>query len=306
MPSWPPTPVPTSAATPLPTAPPTPAPTLQPLADPVLSGPLPRGLQPRLRDVKDDLPAGYADDCHLGFDDDRSGDCVYGYPDGAATVVLFGDSHAAQWLPAIEDVAFVRDWRVIGLTKSACPPVDLTVWNANKKRGYRECDAWRQHVLERIARESPAIVFLTGYHVYERMDGDTRVPLAEDLAAWREGLVATIAAIQATGAQVVLIADTPHLAITPDECLADHRDAVEACLQQAADVVDADYAQLERDVATATGARLLSLTDVICPEGACPLVFGTTPVYRDDQHLTATFARRLAPVIDAWLDMADG
>ena len=58
-------------------------------------------------------------------------------------------------------------------------------------------------------------------------------------------------------------------------------------------------------MAAATGARLLSLTEVICPDGVCPLVFGTTPVYRDDQHLTATFARSLAPVIDAWIDRLD-
>ncbi|MFN8519505.1 MAG: SGNH hydrolase domain-containing protein [Chloroflexota bacterium] len=286
--------------------PPTPAPTLPALPDPVTSGALPSGLTPRLRDVKDDLPAGYADGCHLGFDDEASGDCVYGYPDGSSTVVLFGDSHAAQWLPAIEDVGFVRDWRVIGLTKSACPPVDTTVWLANKKREYRECEAWRQQAMERIAAERPAIVFLAAYHLYEMMEGDDRVAIADDPTAWAEALTRTIQAIQATGAQVVLIADTPQLTVVPDECLADHRDAVEACLQEAADVVDADYAQLERDVTQATGARLLSLTDVICPDGACPLVFGTTPVYRDDQHLTATFARGLAPIVDMWLDLEDG
>jgi hypothetical protein len=286
--------------------PPTPTPTLPALPDPVTTGALPSGLTPRLRDVKDDLPAGYADGCHLGFDDEASGDCVYGYPDGSSTVVLFGDSHAAQWLPAIEDVGFVRDWRVIGLTKSACPPVDTTVWLANKKREYRECDAWRAQVMQRITEEHPAIVFLAGYHLYEMMEGDDRVAIADDPAAWAEALTRTIQAIQATGAQVVLIADTPQLTVVPDECLADHRDAVEACLQEAADVVDADYAQLERDVTQATGARLLSLTDVICPAGACPLVFGTTPVYRDDQHLTATFARGLAPIIDMWLDLEDG
>ena len=98
----------------------------------------------------------------------------------------------------------------------------------------------------------------------------------------------------------------PQLGQDPTECLAEHRDAVEACHQAVADVVDAAYARLERDVATATGARLLSLTEVICPDGACPLVFGTTPVYRDVQHLTATFARRLATTIDQWLDTDAG
>jgi hypothetical protein len=272
----------------------------------VITGALPGGLSPRLRDVKDDLPAGYADDCHLGFDEETSDECVYGYPDGASTVVLFGDSHAAQWLPAIEEIGFVRDWRVIGLTKSACPPVDATVWNAIKRRGYRECDAWRQHALERITSESPAIVFLAGYHIYQLVDGDARVDLADVLVAWADALARTIRAIQATGAIVVLIADTPQLGVAPDECLAEHRDTVEACRQSAAEVVDARYAELERDVTQATGARLLSLTDVICPAGECPLVFGTTPVYRDPQHLTATFARGLAPTIDVWLDREPG
>jgi hypothetical protein len=221
-------------------------------------------------------------------------------------VVLFGDSHAAQWLPAIEDLAFVRDWRVTALTKSACPPVDLSVWLATKKRSYRECDTWRQSALDRIASEHPSIVFVAGYHVYEYMNGNERVAIADDPAGWAQGLERTISAIQATGAQVVLIADTPQLGVIPDECLADHRDAIERCLQQAADVVDATYAQLEQQVATDTSARLLSLTDVICPDGVCPLVFGTTPVYRDDQHLTATFARSLSPVIDVWFDQEGG
>jgi peptidoglycan/LPS O-acetylase OafA/YrhL len=284
---------------------PTPAPTLAPLPDPVTSGPLPQGLTPRLRDIKADLPAGYADGCRLGFDDEESGDCVYGYPDGSSTVVLYGDSHAQQWLPAIEEVGFVRDWRVVGLTKSACPPADITVWLDNKKRAYRECDAWRENAMARIAAEQPAIVFVAGYHIYKFMDGDERVDLASDLTTWGDALTRTIRDIQATGAEVILIADTPQLGVVPDECLADHRDAIEGCLQKAADVVDAGYAQLERDVAAATGAHLLSLTDVNCPDGTCPLVFGTTPVYRDDQHLTATFARSLAPTIDTWLDMED-
>jgi hypothetical protein len=271
----------------------------------VTAGALPDGLSPRLRDVEADLPASYDDGCHRGFDEERSGDCIYGYPDGASTVVLLGDSHAAQWLPAIEELAFVRDWRLIGLTKSACPPVDVRVWLENKKRGYRECDAWRRHALERIASESPAIVFVAGYHLYELMRDGERVRLQDDPTAWAEALIRTIEAIQATGAQVILMADTPQLGIDPVVCLAEHRDGVEACRQVTDEVVDAAYAQLERDVASATGARLLSLTDLICPDGTCPLVFGTTPVYRDDQHLTATFARGLSQAIDVWLDLPD-
>ena len=57
---------------------PSPAPSLPPIPDPVTAGPVPKGLTPRLKDVKDDLPESYADGCHLGFDEEQSGDCVYG------------------------------------------------------------------------------------------------------------------------------------------------------------------------------------------------------------------------------------
>ena len=51
---------------------------------------------------------------------------------------------------------------------------------------------------------------------------------------------------------------------------------------------------MEQSVAAATGAQLISMTDLICPGTTCPLIFGTTPVYRDNQHLDATFSRSLS------------
>ena len=47
---------------------------------------------------------------------------------------------------------------------------------------------------------------------------------------------------------------------------------------------------MEQSVASSTGAQLISMTDLICPGTTCPLIFGTTPVYRDNQHLTATLS----------------
>ena len=63
-------------------------------------------------------------------------------------------------------------------------------------------------------------------------------------------------------------------------------------------MVDTAYAEMEQSVAAATGAQLMSLTDLICPGTTCPLIFGTTPVYRDNQHMTATFSQSLSPIFD--------
>ena len=76
--------------------------------------------------VRNDLPRVYRDGCHQPFRKDDSPECVYGDKHGARTMVLFGDSHAAQWFPALERIAQEKKWRLISLTKSACPSVWAT------------------------------------------------------------------------------------------------------------------------------------------------------------------------------------
>jgi hypothetical protein len=68
--------------------------------------------------------------------------------------------------------------------------------------------------------------------------------------------------------------------------------------------VDPDYAAVEAAAAAAAGVERISATDWICPDGSCPLVRGSFLVFRDDHHLTATFAAALADHIGAALDGA--
>jgi hypothetical protein len=49
----------------------------------------------------------------------RSPACVYGDPRSSRTVVLFGDSHALQYFPAVERIALARGLRLVHLGKAA-------------------------------------------------------------------------------------------------------------------------------------------------------------------------------------------
>ena len=69
------------------------------------AGPVPPDLQPPLVKASRDLPAIYADGCVASELARASGTCVYGVPASHTTVVLFGDSHAAQWFPALDRLA---------------------------------------------------------------------------------------------------------------------------------------------------------------------------------------------------------
>lgn len=215
-------------------------------------------------------------------------------------MVLFGDSHAAQWLPAFERLAQQHDWRLVSVTKSACPPVRVTVWNAPLRRAYRECDAWLELALARIARERPALTVLVAARSYEIVDGDGRHPLAGRPDTWRAALVDVLQTVAGSSERVVLLADTPLFSADPLECLASH-DQVERCPSPSQELLDPAYADLEATAADEAGVGLVSANDWLCPGATCPLVFGSDLVYRDEQHLTASFAGILGDSLGAAL-----
>lgn len=45
------------------------------------------------------------------------------------------------------------------------------------------------------------------------------------------------------------------------------------------------------------GADVIDPEPWLCAEGTCPVIVGNLLVYRDDNHLTATFSRWLAPIM---------
>jgi hypothetical protein len=84
-------------------------------------------------------------------------------------------------------------------------------------------------------------------------------------------------------------------------CISINRSNVRRC-ETARDVAfNWRFLKLERAAAKATGGTIVDLSNDICPATSCPVVIDKTIVYRDSHHLTATFARALAPVMAAKL-----
>ncbi len=286
---------PIPADTPFPSA--TSEPSLPSLPPPVVSGPLPNDLQPTLLDAAKDLPVSYSDGCHLDFASTDPPPCVYGDPSSKTTVVLIGDSHAAQWLPALQVLAQRHDWRLVSLTKSACPISNVQVWNLVLKREYRECDTWHGHVLARLANEHPALAVVASASAYEIVDSSGRTPVAQAIDAWHAGVADFLGKVAQDAGRVVYLAEDPHLPFDPADCLASHA-SIDGCPTPRALVVDTSYAGFETALATELGIGFVSPTDWLCPGDSCPLVRGRYLVFRDDQHLTATWVAVFAPVLE--------
>ncbi len=268
----------------------TPVATLPPLA----AAPVPADLAPPLEIAVDDLPVIYSDDCHLDVPTVTPGECVFGDPAGDVTVVLFGDSHAAQWFPALERLASERGWRLVSMTKSACATADIDIWSDIVKRAYEECSRWREAALERMAAERPDLVVVSASRGYKAMVDGSAVPIAQVRDRWDAATGRTLERVAALAGHVVVIGDTPRAKVDPPVCLSANLDDASACAMPFADAVKPGWTAAEAAVASGAGATFIDPTPWICRTDPCPAVTGRLLVFRDQHHLTATYSRALA------------
>lgn len=254
-----------------------------------------QGLRPNPLKASADRGRLVEDGCLVQREVTESPACTYGGARAKAKVVLFGDSHAAHFFPALERIAERRNWRLTGLTKMGCAPADVLVWNNRLGRAYDECVEWRRNALERIVRERPDLVVVSGASFYSVMEDDER--LEDSTPVLEERLVRTLERIRESGAKVVLIGDIPHAPFEVSDCVSENLDSLDECAfpyeeRRNRDPFDRRAAKRVR------GVKVVEVTDALCPRGLCRAVIGDALTYRGSNHLTATYSRTLAPFLE--------
>lgn len=267
------------------------------LAVPSVPAAAQQGIVPDPLVASDDVPVLYADDCHTPQDEVEPRRCAYGDLDGPR-VVLAGDSHAAQWLPALRAVAEDRGWRLEVRTKSACPFADLPV-TLPDGADYPQCAQWNERLLaELTGPDRPDLLVTTNqlaYQVPGLGDADPDAARATSRQALREGLRRTWQQVTAAGVPVVVLVDTPRPGFDVPECVVENREDPGECAVPREQAVTDDV-----HAAAAAGlddVQVVDLTDDICPGQWCQPVRDGLLVYRDSHHLTATFAATLTPLL---------
>ena len=227
--------------------------------------------------------------------------CTFGDPQGSTTVALVGDSKAMQWLPALEEAATTRSWRIVTFGKSSCAFSDAPAAQAGA--AYPECDEWNAAVMDALRADPPDVVVTSGVAASAWTGGGTaRAPLVEGYASrWTS--------LADAGVPVVVVGDSP---VSPDDldvCAARHPSELTRCSFDTASAVAPSGLAVQRDAvaaASATGGdvHLLDLTPLICPGEQCPVVIGHVAVHRAGDHVTATYAGTLAAPVAAAVEDA--
>lgn len=239
-----------------------------------------------------DAPAIYGMGCDDWYQSDRVRICAFGPADATHTAVLMGDSHAGQWFPAVAKVFDWPDWRLLVLTKSSCPMVDEPFFYARIGKEYTVCATWRAHALAQIARIKPDVMLLG--------TTDTNGFSKEQ---WIAGTVKVLDILSPAVRRIWLLRDTPNLPFDGPDCLAEHlerpaRLGLHAC---SAPEDNAHAGQVYQWLGEAAGrfanVGMLDMNAQICPGGVCSAERNGLVVFRDNQHLTGSFAASLGPAM---------
>jgi hypothetical protein len=263
------------------------------------TGEVPANLEPALGRAHRDRARPFVDGCFDDFRDTRVHRCTYGADNPAARVVLFGDSHATAWYPALLPAAQQRGWQLEVPSKATCPPLLATVYSPNFGRDYDECTRWRDSVLQRLADDPPMLVVLGFNRAYGPAYG---IPEYGD--EWLSGLAGMVRRLRSYGSEVVVLGPLPRQSDDVPTCLSDHLSDVLDCAPSIDAAFNVAGLEAERAATEGAGGVYLDLRPLFCDATRCPVVVGNLLVFRDQNHLTTPFAAWLSPVIGAELDEA--
>lgn len=251
-----------------------------------------KSLEPKPDDAFDDRGKLAADGCMVEQQEDRYPKCVYGKKKSKTTVVLFGDSQAMQWFPPLLRVARQRGWKLIGRTRAGCPPAAI--------RFASRCDRWRKETLRRIERHDKPDIVVTGTGVvYGAVRKGRRLSPKASAPHMRRGLARTLRRLRRTGARVAVMKT---LTWSPDRivsCIKRSKRKLRRCAFKRKQPTNAVFEA--RAAKSVRGAKLIDARNRVCLKKICPAVIDDMIVYRNPQHLSATFARTLAGWLGARL-----
>jgi hypothetical protein len=232
--------------------------------------------------------------------------CAFGSLDAKSTIVLFGDSHAGQWFPAVEEAALRRKERLIVRVRSGCPAPTVTLYNVMLRRIYTECDTWRTATIKEIVSMHPSLVLISSSEGFVSRSARGRTSRGISLDAWRAGMRATLQPFDDARIPVTLIRDAPPPWFDVPVCLSRRASSSRiwsrATCTYSTNGVPAGTLANEEAASGFALVRSLDLGEAICPTSICKTEIGGLVVYRDSNHFTATFSRSLAPYFEAHLD----
>jgi peptidoglycan/LPS O-acetylase OafA/YrhL len=224
--------------------------------------------------------------------------CAFGVPASQATktVALFGDSHASHWRAALEVVARERHWHGLSVTHTGCPFSKAVADLEEPQRS--ECIEWNHDAAAWLATHPEVTAIFTSQH----SGASFATPAGADPFETKvKGYVDLWSSLPQSVRDIVVIHDTPRSRGDTQDCVSEAIDnqkpAGPACAESRTWATRADPAVKAAEEVTNHRMHTVDLTNFLCDTKKCYPVVGGVLVYRDEGHMTQTFAATLGPYL---------
>jgi peptidoglycan/LPS O-acetylase OafA/YrhL len=268
---------------------------------------VPSNLNPPLTDQMTQQLGILTDGCLrvLPFDSGHP-ECAAGDIASKTTVALIGDSRAAMFNPAFQQIAAQRHWRLLMMAKAGCPITDLRLnkhFNTLAEE-FQRCAQWRDHIMARLRVERPQLIVVSSARAYDADGAHTMVPgLKMYDEAWIDSLTRLVEQLRSTGSKVLVLGPTVDQPAPVPLCLSGHLDDATVCAA-AGGAGHRPGMAAESAATEAGGGQYADITELFCTAKRCPVIVGNTMVYFDAGHLTSEYSQLLAPAMGALADRA--
>jgi peptidoglycan/LPS O-acetylase OafA/YrhL len=228
---------------------------------------------------------------------------------GKATILLWGDSHANHWQPALSSAASVLDWNLAVLTMRGCRPLPGPVgttgcidFNDRVMRNLRE---WKRD------RHLSAIVLAarwpegTGTLVPSIADRalelpgkffDTRASSQQEALAYFEAELRSVLRLShELDLRVLLLLSSPVQRFSAAHCLAIKLQ--DGCFVSTQDLLAYSFPAervMRKVVSDFPNVSVVDPKRFMCRGDRCPVILDDMIAYTDDDHISASYAKAAA------------
>ena len=216
--------------------------------------------------------------------------CFLGDVHARRLLIVYGDSHAVMWLPALISVAKSAHMKLLVLGKPYCPAANVVVASppgiGAAGSPYIACQDWHRWAIRVINRLSPSMLIVSQDSTYSApgLKGFTTLQ-------WQNGLTNLFSQISDSHTEKIFLGNIPLLSQSGPTCLSVHLDDVQACSRPTAHAYR-HLDQAEYSVTSSLGIRYIDPTPWFCSK-VCTAIVGSYCVYMDAYHVSATYAAYL-------------
>ncbi|MBO0589492.1 acyltransferase family protein [Sporosarcina sp. E16_8] len=227
--------------------------------------------------INQDLPAFYGQMECLGKGQIHVKKCSFNESDNPDyTIALVGGSHSGHWFPALEILAKEMNFQLDLYNHDGCRFTNEDTENHLTKT----CLKWNANLLKHLQENPPDLVFTTS-----TLNKHDTVPVGY-IGQWRqlEGITTVFA-----------VRDNPRMKKDIPSCLENADNPLECAITRDEGV--SKVLPWENTEGIPSNVIFADLTDYFCDDQICYPVIGNVIVYRDNNHLTAQYAKTLAPFL---------